>query len=211
MVNGLARVVYFSGPSGTGKTTLIKHLIEQFPGKYIPGNPEKLDRETHVRDKMRKFSTIYDYAIDKIQQRLKEAEYHDILSENNPSAIILGDRCICDTESYILAAEKNKDLTEKEVKSLIEYQAKIHPEHLVPNHVVFLDSSVDDIIKYLSMRATVEGKGTENMERQYLEFVSESFRNHFSTKRKDAFRLLVPDSEATKKINSWIKENVNHM
>ena len=90
----LERVVYFSGPSGNGKTTLIRELLRR-NADFVAGNPEKLDREQHVRDKRRKFPSYAEYLKAKIDERYAHAVHHAELERRNPGCVILADILFC--------------------------------------------------------------------------------------------------------------------
>jgi deoxyadenosine/deoxycytidine kinase len=177
----LERTVYFSGPSGTGKTHLIAELIRYNP-LYICGNPDKLDRVNHLRDKAyseKKYSRTFQYGLGKIEERVREARNHRELESLNPDKIILGDRCMHDTIAYINAALRYGDLDEEEAEVLLGANKESYNPEILPKHIILVSFSFEEIKRYLRERWKTEGVGFREDDDRYLKIVSRCFDEHF--------------------------------
>ncbi len=199
----LENVVYFSGPSGNGKTGLIQNLVDR-NSLFLPGNPEKLNRLKHTRDKMRKFPSYFEYAIAKIDERVGNARFHATMELQHPGTVILGDRSVHDTTVYIRAGVLYGWLTPPQVNELLVYQKEKHPLELMPQKTVFLDFPLPELMAHLKRRWKMEGKGERESE-EYLSIDIGLFRKHFGT-LDNVLRITEKKEENIDVIESWIRE-----
>ncbi len=205
----LEKITYFSGPSGCGKTTLISSLLEN--NDYIEGNPKKLKQVGSKRKKERikeLYSETSKYALNNMYKRLNKAKYHKKL-QNKSNKIILEDRCMHDTLSYLKAAFKYGDISNKEYNYLVKKQEEIHPDKLKPKNIVFIDLPLEDILTNLEKRWKTEGKGFREDDKNYLKTVSESFREYYDTlNAENILKIRNRDELDSKYINDWIKNSM---
>jgi thymidylate kinase len=190
-------IVYFSGPHGAGKSSLIRGICE-YSSDFI-AYPDRL-----------KFAHVDEPAL---RQKSKIAkifqEYCDQLDfeKENPDKIVLGDRCIYDCMVYSnayqkigwISAEQNNDN-----KRLSEILNECYPSHLV-----VLNPRYETLVSHIQQRWKRGEKKWREENQGYLKAVHDEFESlpeYFRGKNLLYLGKEAPVEDEVDETISWMNE-----
>jgi deoxyadenosine/deoxycytidine kinase len=175
------RIIYICGAGGTGKTTLISQLLET-DSIFMPADVRKLERKTYNRKESWAgyLENTFEYAKAGIDSDAKRIRQIEDLAINHPNKILLADRSIFDTLSYIRAAEEFKDISKDQYWKLFEYFEHVHTNSPKPKNIILLNYSTQQILQNLAQRVKLEGPAFRDEDILYHGIVVSSFRLIFS-------------------------------
>lgn len=192
------RVVYISGPHGSGKSTLVNRLKEVSPNLQLQEQLAHLESLQEMTERV-----IWRVALHAIEHRLNL-----IKASQNPSQIIVGDRCYLDDVMYWRAFERLGWITKKQMKSYVElldqtYRLTDTPK---PLRIILLAPPYDWNVARVRQR-WAEGEHVKWHEDDfgYLAFVNEQFRLAAGDSNGLVLAVVETDLETrVAKIHQWV-------
>lgn len=192
-----SNLFYFCGPQGSGKTTLVNHIVKEDPIFLIPdlySRNVKFDSDPRYRH----FLKIAGRAIENF-------EYLKIAKEN-PNRIILANRCIFDILVFNEVYKKKEWISETDylkTKKIVE--DFFINENECPNAIV-LNPGIEVVISHLEKRWAEKPKKWREDDLSYIELACE----YYKTLRTKS-NILYIDKEIDLRTKIEIAECINWM
>ena len=157
------KIVYFSGVHGSGKSTLARELAKQ---------PHFVE---HRRIHHVELQDTYIRTIWRLTKYYIEAREQEVLSRENPSRIILGQRCVYDNLAYADTFLKMGWISSRDEEHHRAVFDALFPAPLRPRYVVHLAPGADWVKRRLEERWVRKEQKWHESDFNYLEQVVKSY------------------------------------
>jgi len=186
--------LYFTGCHGSGKSTLIRALIDSDPDRFEISERPSIPKSTDPFDRLKLRAVRYYFQTFCAEQRAEET-----------GKIQLWDRCAHDNFGYVNGFANIGWLNPEQVAQHEALYQLLYVPNRIPARTVFVDPSIDNLKKNIQKRWEETGrvKWRED-EFQYLEAVHLAMRDYFSIYEGDQLHLTEAGiEESVKKVLDW--------
>ncbi|GEM_PF-2909533 len=185
--------VYFCGPHGSGKTTLIKLLAEN---QYFS-----------VRKKLPVSHS--DYILERELLRLlrynAQRTQEDSFCAENPDKVLLCDRAFVDTDAYTQAFLNLGWIGKEEFDAFQKIKQALFPIECLPERIVYFGVPLDNLIKNIKTRWLSRPKKWRENDFEYLEAVQQAYPKVLESYGDKVLRVTALDmAECLTKCSAWI-------
>ena len=195
-------LVFFSGPHGSGKSTLIDILLKEIPNAISP----------ELKTKTSKFQTEpKERQIMKTCQRsIENYEYLEI-AIRNPEKIILGNRCIYDVIAYNETYHSRKWIPKDELAKNNRFAKECFIEELNKPYAIILNPDLEIVKLHLEKRWKEKEKKWNENDMDYLKAACESYGMFKNNERifYISKEINLDNTFEIKKIVDWIVQGKN--
>lgn len=164
----LDKIVYFSGVHGSGKSTLIKEIAKH--NNFLE----------HTRNHSLTLEDTYIRAVWRLTKYYIETREQIELASNNPSKMIIGDRCVYDNFAYMNAFQSLGWISNKEIKHHSDVFEALFPVELRPKLIIHISPPFDWVKNNLEKRWQKESKKWREDNFEYLELVMQSYNSIYT-------------------------------
>src|SRR3989344_4030522 len=187
-------IVYFSGPHGSGKSTLINTLMDLQPDRFVRRIKLETPKETDTYERTKIKLVRYYF------QTFRENE----IAQQNPNKIVLCDRSVIDFHGYVAGFIKIGWITEAQYQGLLQAYELFFPPERRPKNIVFIDPPLDFMIANIKRRWETEPKKWREDEFYYLAAVRIAFQEFIKSYDGNVLDLQAVDlDERVKQCSEW--------
>ncbi len=169
-------LIFVSGPHGSGKSTLIKKLVDSIPNAISPKLKTRTPQFYWGGDEdVLETNTFHRQAL-KYAQRAFESYEYLVAAKKQKDKLIIGDRSVYDAIAYRAAGIELGWLTEEQDKEIEEKLKILNLEEVLTPYCIVLNPGFETCKKHLEKRwkETSWIKYNEK-DMEYLECVCRSF------------------------------------
>ena len=190
-------LIFISGPHAAGKTTLIHNLKAADPSLLTP----------ELSSRAPQFHTDpLERIILKIAQRAIENYEYAQIAKTNPEKIILGNRCIYDSEAYARAYLELGWISFEQYELINKLGKNFFPQEVREPEAIVYNPAFEAVKERLQERwKTTERKWKED-DLDYCRAACESFKELKGKRNILYLDSLNPTAEA----EAWLKEKVKY-
>jgi thymidylate kinase len=191
-------LVFLSGPHGSGKTTLVKKLLEAIPDAIFPDLETKCIKfDTDPRQRL---------ALKIAERSLENYEYLTI-ARKNPEKLVFGNRCIYDHYAYSRAYYDRGWILEFEMRRYNECADLCFPKELGSPYAIVLNPRYEIVKLHLEARWKHNIRKWNEKDPDYLRATCYAYKTFGLKPYKD--KILYIDKEASNpgvidEIKDWL-------
>jgi thymidylate kinase len=204
-MNTQNNLIYFSGPHGSGKTTLMRHIALFYDDTVIPELYTR-NLKFHTDEKYRKLLKTAGRAIENFEYLSIAKEYE----QKNEQKIILANRCIYDVVAYDQVFAKKGWIDEDTFQMLALTKAFFREENEEP-YAIIVNPGFDITWRHLHSRWSGSDKKWKEEDMEYCRLACESFEQY-----RNNDKILYIDKELNlesrvelEPIHDWMKSMKN--
>jgi deoxyadenosine/deoxycytidine kinase len=194
-------LVFISGPHGAGKTTLVNNLAEDSKVIHVP----------ELMTKTPKFHTEpFERMILKIYQRCIENYEAREIAKKMPDKIVIGNRCIYDTQCYAEAYHRLGWISNEEKASIDRLTKDAYFEYFQAPTAIVLNPPIEVLKEHLKERWCKGEKKYREDDMDYLRAAAEAYTEAYLMQDRPQV-LYITDNGSRERawIREWLLANCN--
>lgn len=166
-------LIYFSGPHGSGKTSLAKALANQYPKIIIP--------ELYTRNLKFHTEATYRKVLKTAGRAIENFEYLQI-AQDNPEKIILGNRCIYDVMAYDWVFQA-KGWIDEDTFNLLQLTKAFFREGNENPYAIVVNPGFETTWRHLHSRWENDTKKWKEEDMEYCRLACKSYERYHGNDR----------------------------
>ena len=188
-------LLFISGPHGVGKTTF-KRLFEKQSDRFL-----SFVKSEHFA----KLTDPYERQLLRICKYRIDYDRQVNLAIQNPDKIIVCDRCVFDGVIYTKALYNYGMINLEQFNKINSQYSSLFQIEDLPQNIIFLDNSFDEISNRLQERQKVEGAKWNENDLGYLNEVIATYRKYYLEKLTVPNLIHITDTDNFDKVNKSIE------
>lgn len=167
-------LIYFSGPHGSGKTTLMNELSKETEQFWIP--------KLYSRNIKFHTAPVYRQLLKIMGRALENYEYLD-LAKTNPEKIVLANRCIYDVISYNESFFNRGWISQRDYILHSLYAYDMFRDYNKEPYAIVLNPGFDVVSRHLKHRWQESGKKWQEQDMEYARLTCDAYERWKGNKR----------------------------